>query len=126
MNLPGQFQAGGGEDLAATTRRWLAGSAGVQELHRAFLRATVFLQAGDRPGLMAFGAPPEGLVPVWTSEAEFARSVGPSAWFSTTGADLLDLLPAGYDLVLDPGGDAALRLRPSALRREATVTVDWR
>ena len=71
------------------------------------------------------GYPPDGLVPVWTSEVELARSVGASAWFSTTGADLLSLLPVGYDLLLDPDEDAALRLRPSALRREAAVTVGW-
>jgi hypothetical protein len=113
------------DDLAVTVRRWLDGSAGVEELHRAFLTATVFLQAGDRPGLIALGYPPDGLVPVWTSEVELARSVGASAWFSTTGADLLSLLPVGYDLLLDPDEDAALRLRPSALRREAAVTVGW-
>ena len=90
-----------------------------------FLTATVFLHAGDRPGLMALGTPPDGLVPVWTSEAELARSLGPCAWFSTTGSDLLGLLPAGYDLLLDPDGDAPLRLRPSALRREPAVTVGW-
>jgi hypothetical protein len=75
---------------------------------------------------MAFGIPPDGIVPVWTSEAEIAGSVGSSAWFSTIGADLLGLVPAGYALVLDPDSDAALRLRPSALRREPAVTVDWR
>jgi hypothetical protein len=127
MELAGGSHPGGAdEDLAVTARRCLAGSAGVDELHRAFLKATVFLQAGDRPGLMAFGVPPDGLVPVWTAEAELAGSVGASAWFSTIGADLLGLVPAGYDLVLDPDSDAALRLRPSALRRELAVTVDWR
>jgi hypothetical protein len=75
---------------------------------------------------MAFGVPPDAVVPVWTSEVELARSIGAGSWFSTTGADLLDLLPDGYDLVLDPDGDAALRLRPSALRRAPAVTVDWR
>ena len=126
MDLGDSRPGGAGDELAATARRWLVGSAGVEELHQAFLTATVFLQAGDRPGLMVVGVPPHGLVPVWTSEAELARSIGSSAWFSTTGADLLDLLPAGYDLVLDPDGDTALRLRPSALRREPAVTVDWR
>lgn len=127
MELTGDRRADGVyEGLPETAQRWLAGSAGVEELHRAFLTATVFLQAGDRPGLMAFGAPPDAVVPVWSSEAELARSVGASFWFSTTGADLLDLLPDGYDLVLDPDGDAALRLRPSALRRAPAVTVDWR
>lgn len=117
--------AGATSELASTARRWVDGSADVGELHQAFLTAIVFLQAADRPGFMALGAPPDGLVPVWSSEAEFSQSVGPGAWFSTSGADLLRLLPAGYDLLLDPESDAALRLRPSALRQQPLVTVDW-
>ena len=126
MDLTADTPAGGaGHDLASIARRCLDGSVGAGELHRAFLTATVFLQAGDRPGVMALGTPPDGLVPVWTSEAELARSVGATAWFSTTGADLLGLLPVGYDLLLDPDGEAALRLRPSAVSREPAVTVGW-
>ena len=64
----------GGDDLAGTARRWLNGSATAEDLHEAFLSATVFLQAGDRPGLMAFGNPPDGMIPVWTSEAELAQT----------------------------------------------------
>ena len=111
--------------LVNAAQRWLNCSATAEEFHQALLTGTVFLQAGDRPGLMAFGKPPEGMVLVWTSEAELARSVGEGAWFSTTGADLLSLLPSGYDLLLDPAGDAALRLRPSALRRNPAVIVNW-
>ena len=100
-------------------------SATSEELLRAFLAASLFLQATEQPGFMAIGEPPEGLVPVWTTEAELARSLGAAAWFSTNGADLLDLLPPGYDLLLDPDGDSALRLRPSALRPEQALTVVW-
>lgn len=114
-----------GADLQAIAQRWLDGSATSEELLRSFLAATLFLQATEQPGFMAIGEPPEGLVPVWTTEAELARSLGAAAWFSTNGADLLDLLPPGYDLLLDPDGDSALRLRPSALRREQAVTVVW-
>jgi hypothetical protein len=117
--------AGTKDDLASIARRWFAGTAGAEEFHRVFLTATVFLQAGERPGVMALGVPPDGLVPVWTSEEELARSLGSAAWLSTTGADLLDLLSVGYDLVLDPDGDATLRLRPSAISREPCVTVGW-
>ena len=120
---------GGTDDedgLQVLAQRWVDGSATAEELHRAFLSSTVFLQAGGRPGFMALGGPPEGLVPVWTSEREMARSLGVEVtWFSTTGADLLSLLPPGYDLLLDADGDAPLRLRPSALRKEPGVSVAW-
>lgn len=106
-------------------RRWVDVRASPQQLHQAFLDSTLFLQAGDRPGLLVWGKPPEGLVPVWTSEQELVRSVGTSAWFSVTGADLLALLPAGYDVVVDPSGSAPLRLRLSALQREPAVVVGW-
>jgi hypothetical protein len=97
-----------------------------EDLHRAFLSSTLVLQAGERPGFMAVGEPPDGLVPVWTSEREMARSLGgDAAWFSTTGADLLSLLPPGYDVLLDADGDAPLRLRASAVRKEPKVSVAW-
>jgi hypothetical protein len=113
-------------DLASIARSWRDGSVGADELHRAILSATLFLQARDRPGLIACGLPPDGLVPVWTSEASLARSLGATTWLSTSGADLLDLLPPGYDLLLDPDGPTALRLRPSAVRPRVVVTVGWR
>jgi hypothetical protein len=45
-------------------------------------------------------------------------------WFSTTGTDLLALLPDGYDIALDVAGPSPLRLRPAALR--SVVEVRWR
>ena len=55
--------------------------------------------------------------------ASAARARGAVAWFSTTGADLLGLLPEGYDIGLDLAGETPLRLRPSALR--PVVEVSW-
>jgi hypothetical protein len=81
-----------------------AGRATPPELHQAFLSATVFCEAGERPGFVAVGPPGDGFIPVFSSGAELARARGPVKWFSTTGADLFGLLPDGYDLILDSAG----------------------
>lgn len=69
-----------------------------------FLKATVFLQAGDRPGLMAFGARPDGLVPVGlvkglaygaTHPVDFAKAIVDwNTWAESPGRALGHLLPA--------------------------------
>jgi hypothetical protein len=93
-------------------------------LHAAFLAATVYCERGDRPGFRALGEPGAGVVPVFSSIEQLALARGTVDWFATTGADLLSELPAGYDLLLDMGGPAPLRLRPSALRRQVVIEVD--
>ena len=112
--------------LAEVAADVAAGGAGAEELHAAFLAATVYCEAGDAPGFVAVGPPGAGLIPVFSSEAELARARGAVAWFSTTGADLLSQVPEGYDLGLDLAGDAPLKLRPAALRAATAVEVDWR
>ncbi|MBW3575925.1 MAG: SseB family protein [Actinobacteria bacterium] len=100
-----------------------AGAASAHALHRAFLHATLWCEAPESPGFVARGQPPEAVVAVYSSPEQLAADRGPQRWFSTTGADLLDLLPAGHDLVLDPAGTNSLRLRPSALERITVVEV---
>ena len=113
------------DDLAGVVRQFVGGAATAQTLYRAFLVATVYCQAGERPGFGAFGAPPDGLVPVCSSERELVRALGIVPWFAATGADVLSLLPAGYDIILDPGGETPLRLKTAALRPVSVATVDW-
>jgi hypothetical protein len=93
-------------------------------VHAAFLAATVYCERGDRPGFRALGEPGAGVVPVFSSVEQLALARGTVDWFATTGADLLSELPAGYDLLLDMGGPAPLRLRPSALRRQVVIEVE--
>jgi SseB protein N-terminal domain len=107
-------------------RAFDAGEADAHAVHRAFLRSRFWCEAGDRPGLQALGAPGAGVVPVFTSEAELARARGAVRWFSTTGADLLDLLPDRYELVVDIQSDVPLRLQSAAVQRGSVVEIDWR
>jgi hypothetical protein len=63
---------------------------------------------------------------VFTSEAELLKARGAVRWFSTTGADVLDLIPGGYELVVDMQGVTPLRLQPAAVHRGAVVEIAWR
>jgi hypothetical protein len=47
---------------------------------------------------------------MFSSLMTLARALGDTPWLSTTGKDLLDLLPDGFRLVLDPGTPHAREL----------------
>ncbi len=101
--------------LAVTAQDFLAGKCEAPQLHEAFTRATVYCQAAERPGFVATGEQDRGWVPVFSSLSELARYAvardqPDMGWFSTTGADVLDLLPEGYGLVLDPLSEHCLTL----------------
>lgn len=99
------------------------GVAPPEALHRAFLGATVYCERGARPGFRALGEPGRGVVPVYSSPEQLALARGTVEWLAMTGSELLTLLPVGYDLVLDIGGSAPLRLRPTALARQVVIEV---
>jgi hypothetical protein len=63
-------------------------------------------------------------VPVFTSPEQLALARGTVPWFALPGWDLLDQLPDGYDVVLDMGGRAPVRLRPAALDRRVLVEFE--
>jgi hypothetical protein len=110
--------------LADVARDVAAGSATPADLHAAFLAATVYCERGAAPGFRALGAPGAGVVAVYSSEEQVALARGTVPWFALTGNDLLDQVPDGYDLLLDPGGAAPVRLRPAALVRRVSVDVE--
>ncbi len=112
--------------LAEVAADVFRGQARPEELHRRFLNSTVWCEAGERPGFVAIEWEGERLIPVFTSLEQLARARGAVAWFSTSGHDLFGLLPKGYDLVLDPGGETPLRLRTAAVRKTARpLVVGW-
>ena len=100
----------------------VAGTAEPEELLSVLQGSVVFCEAPETPGVMTVKTPEGPLVPVFSSLAELATARGAVAWFSTTGLDLLDLLPAGHDLLLDPAGPVPLRLRTASLRRVVHVS----
>jgi hypothetical protein len=109
--------------LADVARDVALGSATPEQLHAAFLDAVVFCERAEAPGFRALGAPRAGVIPVFSSPEQLALARGTVAWFSMTGAELLDLVPEGYDLLLDMGGSAPLRLRTAAMTARVAVDV---
>jgi hypothetical protein len=104
--------------LADVARDVAVGAASPQQLHRAFLDSAVYCERGESPGFRGLGPPHAGLIGVFSSPDQLALARGAVGWFCLTGADLLELTPPGYDLLLDMAGPSPLRLRPAALARE--------
>ncbi|MGW0186950.1 SseB family protein [Streptomyces sp. NPDC003362] len=131
-------------DLIDVVRRAREGLAPPQDVFDAFIRARVYCERPDEPGFLTVPASAAGaaavgegprsslldlmdaedrraaakadrLVPVFSSLDQFALFVGEGPWFSTTGADVLDLLPPGLDVWLDPAADHAVRLASAAI-----------
>lgn len=139
-------------ELAETVRRAKAGRASPQDVFDAFLRARVHCERPEDPGFLTVTAPghtaddtqprsrildlastmtdsapaPARLLPVFTSLEQFARFTGGGAWFSTTGADVLDLLPAGLDVWLDPAAEHSVRLVTAATAVQPVLHVSYR
>jgi hypothetical protein len=109
--------------LADVARDVALGAAPAEALHQSFLASVVYCERADRPGFRALGAARAGVVPVFSSPEQLALALGAVGWFAATGADLLDQLPTGYDLVLDLAGPTPLRLRPAALTARPAVDV---
>jgi len=108
--------------LAEAARGTRDGTVSPEELLAALLRSTVFCEAPETPGVMTAETEDGPVVPVYTSLVELAAARGAVPWFSTTGLDLLGLLPHGHDLALDPAGPTPLVLRTAALRPAVHVS----
>jgi len=108
--------------LSTVAAAVLEGSASPQELLDVLVVSTVFCQAPELPGVMAVDTLQGPVVPVFSSPFELARARGAVSWFSTSGMDLLVLLPDGHDLALDAAGSHPVRLRTAALQAAVHVT----
>jgi hypothetical protein len=113
--------------LAEALAGFAAGAVTPEALTETFRKETVYCQAAEQPGFLAVGPPGAGLVPVFSSLDQLSRYAvayglrGGIDWLSTTGADVLDLLPNGYGIVVDPAGDHAVTLPAHALHRAVVM-----
>lgn len=112
-------------DFAITIAQATAGEVAGADFFDAFLGARFYCERPERPGFMSVGKPPDGLVPIFSSLEELGLFAGECYWFATTGADLLSLLPDGYDLILNPAGDHPLRLRSAAWEARPRLDISY-
>lgn len=121
--------------LAPVLARWAAGELEAADLHAAFEAATLFVRrmpaADGRPAVAALGRPGAGFVALYSSLDALARHAGQDAlarhagrdWASAPGGDLLDLVPPGYGVVVDPAGPHPAVLSAAAFGRDAGGVV---
>jgi hypothetical protein len=116
-----------GDDLTPVLAAFAAGSVDGAALQAAFETATLFVQrvpdASGGPAVAAVGPPGAGHVVVHASLRSLAAYAGPCDWASAPGADLLDLVPPGYGLLVDPAGPHPGVLPAGALRRGRVLSA---
>lgn len=118
---------GEGSDLTAAAAEAASGELPPEAFSEVFLSSEIFCQRPERPGFLALGEPPDGLIPVFSAPAQLAAFTGGACdWFSTTGADLLSLVPPGFGLLLDPAADHAVRLDPAAWTARPRLRIAFR
>jgi hypothetical protein len=113
-------------DLSAALASWHADAIGAERLQALFDASTVYVQRtrtdDGRPAVVAVGQPGAGHVAFFSSLESLAAHAGECDWASAPGRDLVDLVPEGYGLVVDPAGSHPAVLPPHALRRAVVIS----
>ena len=91
-----------------------------------FETATYYVQRvpgeGGAPAVAALGPPGAGFVAMFSSLDALAAYAGECDWASAPGADLLELVPPGYGVVVDPGGPHPAVLAAWAITRGVVIS----
>ena len=92
--------------LAEAVRAFTTGSTSAEEFQQVFSTSKVYCPRGEGPGFLALHNTQQPVIPMFTTLKELRRYAGKeSKYFVITGAEVLDLLPAGYGFVLDMEGE---------------------
>ncbi|MBB1245378.1 SseB family protein [Streptomyces durbertensis] len=92
--------------LADAVRAFTTGTMSAEEFQSIFHNSRVYCPRGETPGFLALHNTQQPVIPMFTTLKELRAYAGKeSRYFVITGAEVLDLLPAGYGFVLDIEGD---------------------
>lgn len=104
--------------LADAVRAFAGGLMGPEDFHAIFSGAKVFCPRGERPGFLALHDTPQPVIPMFSSVTELRRYSGEeSRFFTVTGGEVLDLLPAGYGIILDIEGEHRVMFDAQAIEQ---------
>ena len=89
--------------LAVVAREVWSGSRGPGDFIDVFAGALVYAQRPPQPGLLVIDLGERGRwMVVFSTLERLARHAGECDYFATTGADLLELVPPGVGVMVDP------------------------
>jgi hypothetical protein len=110
--------------LTDALRAYTTGAMSSEEFHDIFLVAKIYCPRGDNPGFLALHNTQQPVIPLFTSLKELRRYAGKeSRFFTVTGGEVLDLLPAGYGFALDLEGEHRLVLDAKAVEEMVDYTM---
>jgi hypothetical protein len=104
--------------LADAIRAFAIGAMTPEDFQDIFAVSRVYCPRGDKPGFLALHDTPEPVIPMFSCLAELRRYAGEqSRYFSVTGAEILDLIPEGYGIVLDIDGEHRVMFDAGAIEQ---------
>ena len=113
----GDDRGGESSPLRDAVAAFASGMMSAEDFQAVFLVSKIYCPRGERPGFLALHETPEPVIPMFTGQDELRRYAGDSRWFSVTGAEVLDLLPSGYGLVLDIEGEHRVMFDAQAIEQ---------
>ncbi len=110
--------------LAQAVQAFADGAMAVEDFQDVFIASKVYCPRGDNPGFLALHESQEPVIPLFSSLRELHRYAGKdSRWFTVTGAEVLDLLPEGYGMVLDLEGRHRVVFNAQTVEQMITYTM---
>ena len=110
--------------LADAIRAFATGSIGPEDFHAVFTVSKIYCPRGERPGFLALHDTPQPVIPMFSSLMELRRYSGEqSKFFTVTGAEVLDLLPTGYGIILDIEGEHRIVFDSEAIAQMIDFTM---